>query len=167
MDQTCGYLVLSHHYGLGWLMSVGAIEVHYWDLFPENYAGNLVDWQPQLCLLGIRFSPAAPRPHSMGYENQPFLPDSILLQPAPFVWGTPITLVGVFSEPCSPTILLLFYSTESKLHWHVKAPPSHPPLSTILLYLPPLSTIIRIFQNQAPAHLIPSWYLLFRGPELT
>lgn len=131
MGQTCGYLVLSHHCELWWFMSVVAIEVHCWDLLPENYAGNLVDWQPQLCLLGIRFSPAASRPQSLEYENQPFLPDSRRLQPATFVWGVPITPVGVFSEPCcgwdlsNPTLLLLFYSTGSKLHWHVKAPPSH------------------------------------------
>lgn len=148
MGQTCGYLVLSHHCGRGWLMSVVATEVHCWDLFPENYAGNLVDRQPQLCLLGIRFLPVAPRPHRMGYEDQPFLPDSRLLQPATFVWGVPINLMGVFSEPCcssdlsNPTILLLFYSTGSKLHWYVKAPPSHPiPSSFIhLKYFPASSS---------------------------
>ena len=143
-----------------------AIEVHAGDLLLENYAGHLVDWEPQLYPLGFIFSLAAPSPPGLsiawGTRAGMFLPDTGLLQPATFSWGVSTSLAYVFWELCcgwdasNPTLPLLSSFTGVK-------PKGSP---NLILLLPPLS-FTSTFQNISLAHLIPSCYLLLQGPEPT
>lgn len=95
-----------------------------------------------------------------------FLPDTVLLQPATYGRGVPISLVAVCSEPgcggysSSPTFLLFSLFIGVKHSLTRKGYP-YP-----ILFLP-LLFFMNIFRYKSLVHLVLSWHLLLSRPELT